>query len=34
MKILKGEDIFPYIAYVPDHLSDHPAFLLTKPEKW
>ena len=28
MKILKGEDIFPYIAYVPDHLSDHPALLI------
>ena len=28
MKILKGEDVFPYIAYIPDNISDHPALLL------
>lgn len=30
MKIFKqetNENIFPYIAYIPDHISDHPALL-------
>ena len=29
MKIIRCEDsLFPYIAYVPDHCSDHPALLI------
>lgn len=27
MKILRGEDVFPYIAYVPDNVSTKPALL-------
>lgn len=28
MKILKELDIFPYIAYIPDNISKHPALLI------
>ena len=28
MRILKEEDVFPYIAYIPDNISEHPALLI------
>ena len=28
MRILKEETVFPYIAYVPDNISEHPALII------